>query len=559
VKASTRHSKSEQVRSPAPPRFSAPTLHLPPRDGFKDTKYDQAFKAYQRVLTLLHRWVERIGNSPAIAVMGSTRAKEGMVTYDRAHEIGCRVVAELLANLITGGGPGIMKAVSFGARQGKLLLDDPVMAELVKIIGVCLDLPNEPPNAALDLNYKAPFFLPRLRIFVEQFCAAIIEWGGIGSHLEAIRFLDVHIDAALWWRNPQRNLFQAPIYNHAFSRKGLIPKVCFQLPHYNYIGTFLAACESFKTNPPVYVPFNGFHTADQAVNFADLAIRDWKLAMQDSPGFNLLTMRDAQGSHPRKAIESEFKEFTRTCRRLQHHLDALAIAQKDFFRVVVEGSPHIPHDSVIGHQVRTYCFELGRRGFDVVCPVGGGLLTAAAMGAHAGMSEYCKDLPVNSMESRPRLIRTYHSITNPPEKIGEFDFHYRVFNALQAIQVREMLGTSFVFFPIGIKGEFARAHTEQHLQFNIKKIYETGEHGALRMRARHIQQHRFLPRIHAVNLTNAAGQGFFEYITEQQDRFYSEGTVLPNEFSTHLSSNVEVALSQVEEDHDNWRAKLKIK
>lgn len=127
-----------------------------------------------RVVTLLREYVAGIaalaGLPPTVVIWGSARTRPDASEYRAAYE-----TASLLATngfgILTGGGPGIMEAANWGARDGGSCS-----------IGLPIHLAREErPNAYLDVAVSFTQFAPRHAAFLAAASAFVIFPGGLGT------------------------------------------------------------------------------------------------------------------------------------------------------------------------------------------------------------------------------------------------------------------------------------------------------------------------------------------------------------------------------------------
>lgn len=127
-----------------------------------------------RVVTLLREYVAGIaalaGLPPTVVIWGSARTRPDASEYRAAYE-----TASLLATngfaILTGGGPGIMEAANWGARDGGAYS-----------IGLPIHLAREErPNAYLDVAVPFTQFAPRHAAFLAAASAFVIFPGGLGT------------------------------------------------------------------------------------------------------------------------------------------------------------------------------------------------------------------------------------------------------------------------------------------------------------------------------------------------------------------------------------------
>jgi len=106
----------------------------------------------------------------AVSIFGSARTPADHPEYGGARELARRLGDEGFA-IITGGGPGIMKAANEGARDAG-----------VASIGLGIDLPLEQGlNDAIDLPLQFHYFFTRKVMFVRYASAFVVFPGGFGT------------------------------------------------------------------------------------------------------------------------------------------------------------------------------------------------------------------------------------------------------------------------------------------------------------------------------------------------------------------------------------------
>ncbi len=106
----------------------------------------------------------------AVSVFGSARTLPENPYYDQARDLTRRLGEEGFA-IITGGGPGIMRAANQGAQDAG-----------VASIGLGIDLPLEPAlNTAVDLPLQFHYFFTRKVMFVRYASAFVVFPGGFGT------------------------------------------------------------------------------------------------------------------------------------------------------------------------------------------------------------------------------------------------------------------------------------------------------------------------------------------------------------------------------------------
>jgi uncharacterized protein (TIGR00730 family) len=113
-----------------------------------------------------------------VVVFGSARTKPGDEVFKKVYNIGFAVGA-MGADIVTGGGPGLMEAANMGHMAGKH------SGDTNHSIGVGIKLPfEESLNKHLDLEEEHQFFSTRLDTFMALSNIVVIAPGGIGTLLE---------------------------------------------------------------------------------------------------------------------------------------------------------------------------------------------------------------------------------------------------------------------------------------------------------------------------------------------------------------------------------------
>jgi len=113
-----------------------------------------------------------------VTIFGSARAQPGTFVYDETRRV-ARALAELGCDIVTGGGPGLMKAANQGAAEAGA-------AERDRSLGIRVDLPFEQGvNPFVGQVFEHRTFFTRLHHFVLASDAFVVAPGGIGTVLEA--------------------------------------------------------------------------------------------------------------------------------------------------------------------------------------------------------------------------------------------------------------------------------------------------------------------------------------------------------------------------------------
>ena len=114
-----------------------------------------------------------------VAIFGSSRIQENDATYIRVREL-ARQLSFMGCDIVTGGGPGLMRAANEGARHG-------AYRHKTRSFGLTILLPiEEQPNPFLDEVAHHSTFFSRLHQFIRLSHAYIVVDGGIGTTLEAL-------------------------------------------------------------------------------------------------------------------------------------------------------------------------------------------------------------------------------------------------------------------------------------------------------------------------------------------------------------------------------------
>ena len=112
-----------------------------------------------------------------VSIFGSARIKKNTNEYNQVYEL-AKKLAQNKADIVTGGGPGLMEAANVGAKEG---------SPDSKSFGLHIDLPFETtPNEHLDVTFHHKKFSSRLDEFMRISHAVIVTPGGIGTILELL-------------------------------------------------------------------------------------------------------------------------------------------------------------------------------------------------------------------------------------------------------------------------------------------------------------------------------------------------------------------------------------
>lgn len=112
-----------------------------------------------------------------VSIFGSARIKPNTEEYMEVYDL-AKKLSKNNADIVTGGGPGLMEAANAGAKDG---------SSKSKSFGLHVDLPFETtPNEHLDITYHHKRFSSRLDEFMRISHAVIVTPGGIGTILELL-------------------------------------------------------------------------------------------------------------------------------------------------------------------------------------------------------------------------------------------------------------------------------------------------------------------------------------------------------------------------------------
>lgn len=115
-----------------------------------------------------------------VVVFGSARTKEGDADYEQVYDLGFKI-GELGADIVTGGGPGMMEAANKGHMDGAKKAHNGDAHS----IGIGIKLPFEEGfNKHINIKEKHEKFSTRLDTFMQLSNAVVITPGGIGTLLE---------------------------------------------------------------------------------------------------------------------------------------------------------------------------------------------------------------------------------------------------------------------------------------------------------------------------------------------------------------------------------------
>ena len=113
-----------------------------------------------------------------VSIFGSARIKPDTKEYKGVYTL-AKELAENGADIVTGGGPGLMEAANAGVKEGS--------SSKSKSFGIRIDLPFEAtPNEHSDIKFYHKRFSSRLDEFMRISHAVVVTPGGIGTLLELL-------------------------------------------------------------------------------------------------------------------------------------------------------------------------------------------------------------------------------------------------------------------------------------------------------------------------------------------------------------------------------------
>jgi uncharacterized protein (TIGR00730 family) len=114
-----------------------------------------------------------------VTIFGSARPEPGHWVYEEVKQMSASLAA-LGCDIVTGGGPGLMRAANEGAAQAQ-------QSERVQSMGIRVELPFEQEvNPFVEQAFEHDSFFTRLHHFVLVSDAFVVAPGGVGTVLEAM-------------------------------------------------------------------------------------------------------------------------------------------------------------------------------------------------------------------------------------------------------------------------------------------------------------------------------------------------------------------------------------
>ncbi|HBL25276.1 MAG TPA: lysine decarboxylase [Acidobacteria bacterium] len=175
-------SSSHRIRLPPPPAPAEETVW----QRWRRKQRTWLLRRFDQAILLLYRLIHRLDRAAPgeqryfrVAIFGSSRIQEHDAIYGRVREL-ARRLSFMGCDIVTGGGPGLMRAANEGARAG-------AYRHRTKSFGLTILLPmEEQPNPFLDEVAQHSTFFSRLHQFIRLSHAYIVVDGGIGTTLEAL-------------------------------------------------------------------------------------------------------------------------------------------------------------------------------------------------------------------------------------------------------------------------------------------------------------------------------------------------------------------------------------
>jgi uncharacterized protein (TIGR00730 family) len=146
--------------------------------------FDRTILSLYRLISWLDRRAPLEKRYFRVAIFGSSRIQPEDATYAQVREL-ARQLSYMGCDIVTGGGPGLMRAANEGARAGAYHYK-------TRSFGLTILLPlEEQPNPFLDEVAQHSTFFSRLHQFIRLSHAYIVMDGGIGTTLEATMVLQL--------------------------------------------------------------------------------------------------------------------------------------------------------------------------------------------------------------------------------------------------------------------------------------------------------------------------------------------------------------------------------
>lgn len=150
-------------------------MEIPPAQGLSAQERERI----SRISDELREGIESLsGIGPAVSIFGSARSRPDSWEYHSARHLARTLSAEGIA-VITGGGPGVMEAANFGARE-----------EVGTSVGLNIELPKEQlANPYLDIDIDFRYFFTRKFLLIRYAVGFALFPGGFGTVDELFELL----------------------------------------------------------------------------------------------------------------------------------------------------------------------------------------------------------------------------------------------------------------------------------------------------------------------------------------------------------------------------------
>src|SRR5438477_1628293 len=170
------------------------TISLADEEAVKDVLVNTVFSLWD-IVNNLTRLRPSKRERYRVTIFGSARAKPGTSVYEEVKRVAA-VLAEMGCDIITGGGPGLMRAANEGAAAANA-------PERNRSVGIRVDLPFEQDvNPFVEQAFEHKTFFTRLHHFVLTSDAFVVAPGGIGTVLEIMM---------IWQLLQVRHLHETPL------------------------------------------------------------------------------------------------------------------------------------------------------------------------------------------------------------------------------------------------------------------------------------------------------------------------------------------------------------
>lgn len=155
-------------------------VSLADEEGVKQILVDTVLRLWETVNNLTRLRASKREHY-RVTIFGSARAEPGTFVYEEVRRLS-RELSAMDCKIVTGGGPGLMRAANQGASEANGSNQDQDRS-----VGINIHLPFEQEaNPFVDKVFEHQTFFTRLHHFVLLSDAFIVMPGGIGTALEAL-------------------------------------------------------------------------------------------------------------------------------------------------------------------------------------------------------------------------------------------------------------------------------------------------------------------------------------------------------------------------------------